>query len=461
MSRQEKPKCSQPGNVALRGTMTKASEMIVKKKIGRESQGYSWSRCLLGMLALTAAFAVVGCAGSNNPNAGTVPPGLPPAQAVSQSNSYLGTQSPGLWSLSLDHTQNAFGYQSLTYPATPASAGGNFFTSNGFLNLGMSSSGASEYAAEMPGNVAVFRPGDDTVAPVVSVQQGGCFAIGGYVRFQFVGMPSPYNYYLYGGNGVGYGSIVASTDATGTAWTFGDQVQYQLPVTGLRGTGAAANVATLSQFSASCASSNGATTITVPANAVVTEPTTFAISASGFLIEDQSIGNVLSNKGYPPNSFVGMVQPSSPLTTASVTSGSYIGFLYEGAGFQPGALDASTMPVAFTPAVGLSGSLTGGEFPNDDVTQLANTNLTITLGTQDTANNGLYTGATVTLPDPQQLCSKNSPSGGTPGLDINGNATCTVAAVVVAGSAGGKYAIFLAAYDGTTQHDMGIYLFQQ
>ncbi len=156
-----------------------------------------------------------------------------------------------------------------------------------------------------------------------------------------------------------------------------------------------------------------------------------------------------------------MVQPASPLLTANVMSGNYIGFLYEGAGIQVGALGAITQPVAFTPTVGSSTSLSGGVFPNDDVTQLPNTNLMITLGTQDPANNGLYTSATVTLPDPQQLCSKNSPSGGKPGVDLYGNATCAVAAVVVAGNASGKYAIFLAAYDGTTQHDMGIYLFQQ
>ncbi len=207
---------------------------------------------------------------------GTIPVGLPPSQAISQSNTYLGTQSPGIWSVGIDRSQNAFSYTSLTYPTTPPSDGGTFFTSNGFLNLGMSTSGSSELAVEMPGHVAVLRPGDETLAPVISVQQSGCFAVGGYVRFQFVGMPSPYDAYLSKGNGVGYGSIVASTDPTGSAWTFGDQVQYVVPVTGSNKVGQSLNgTAALSGFSAACGSSNGITTISAPANAVVTMPNDF------------------------------------------------------------------------------------------------------------------------------------------------------------------------------------------
>ncbi|WP_158790369.1 hypothetical protein [Granulicella sp. L60] len=440
--------------------MTKASGMIVGKKIEPAFQGRSQSRDLLASLTLAATLVATGCAGSNNPNASTVPPGLPPAQAVSQSNSYIGTQSPGVWSLSLDHSQNAFAYQSLTYPSTPASVGGSFFASNGFMNLGPSSSGASEYATEMPGNVAVLRPGDDTTPPVVSVQQSGCFAIGGFVRFQFVGMPSPYVEYFSNGFGAGYGGIVASTDPTGKAWNFGALTQYVVPLTGTTTHTPGTTIngpAYVSEFAATCGSTNGVTTITASANAIVPEPTTFAISASGFVIADQSIGNVIKPSVLSPNSFVGMVQPSSPVATATVLAGNYLGFVYE----SSGAGSVSTQPASFNPTVGSSSSLTGGMFPNDDVTQLPLPNLTLTLGTQDSANNGLYTGATVTLPDPQQNCSKNNPSYGTPGADVNGNATCTVAAVIVAGNAGGKYAIFLAAYDATTQHDMGIYLFQQ
>jgi hypothetical protein len=115
----------------------------------------------------------------------------------------------------------------------------------------------------------------------------------------------------------------------------------------------------------------------------------------------------------------------------------------------------------------------GGDFPNDDVTQTPNTDISITLGAQDSTINGLYLSAEVTTLDPKQNCetfissesSNPSPLKGiTPGLNAEGFITCTYPAVAVVGNQEGKYAIFLntynfSAYPGGTY--MQMYLYQQ
>jgi hypothetical protein len=105
-------------------------------------------------------------------------------------------------------------------------------------------------------------------------------------------------------------------------------------------------------------------------------------------------------------------------------------------------------------------------YPNDDATQTAASNMVLTLGKQDAQMNGLYTGATITEPDPQQACAQNG--FGIAGTDAQGNATCTLDAVAIVGNPNGEYAIFVIAFDATQQIStslkrtgMGIYLYQQ
>lgn len=418
----------------------------------------------LRMAAFTiAALLATGCGGSSK-SVTTVAPGLPTTSPASPSNNYLGTQSPGLWSLQLDHTQNAFSYKPTTYPSSGALASGNFTASNGFLNLGLTSAGASAgYAVEMQGEAAWLRPGDSTASPVLSVQQGGCFAIGGYVTFQFVAVPGQYSVYTPGA--LGYGSIVASTSADGKSWTFGNQVQYASPYVGGAGAGTppkgAGSGGYVTNFSATCTETNGTSIITAPANNIVSMPTSFAISPAGFFLADESVVP-LSQTALPPYSLVGVVEPSTPLSTTDVASHSYSGFLYQTGGLG----NESTSPVAFAPAAATTGALAGGVYPNDDATQTAASNMVLTLGKQDAQMNGLYTGATITEPDPQQACAQNG--FGIAGTDAQGNATCTLDAVAIVGNPNGEYAIFVIAFDATQQIStslkrtgMGIYLYQQ
>jgi len=108
--------------------------------------------------------------------------------------------------------------------------------------------------------------------------------------------------------------------------------------------------------------------------------------------------------------------------------------------------------------------LLGGEFPlanamdstSDDPTQPVNANIIINLGAQNTTSNGLYNAATVTIPDPNSVCT-----GSAVGQDSQGNPTCTFPAVAVAGELENKYAIFLIAQDIVNQSPMSIYLFQE
>jgi len=110
-------------------------------------------------------------------------------------------------------------------------------------------------------------------------------------------------------------------------------------------------------------------------------------------------------------------------------------------------------------------SLIGGGFPldnptdsrSDDPTQPASTNITIDLGAQNPASNGLYDSAAVTIPDPLSLCA----APGTPGQNLQGNPTCTLPAAAVAGNPENRFAIFLIAQDVVNSSPMAIYLFQQ
>jgi hypothetical protein len=90
--------------------------------------------------------------------------------------------------------------------------------------------------------------------------------------------------------------------------------------------------------------------------------------------------------------------------------------------------------------------MTGGAYPNDDVTQTPPSNITIDLGTQDSSNNGLYKSVTVTVPDTYRTCIQQ-PYGGT---DANGKPTCIFQGEAVAGNPSGKYAVFV------TVNDLGL-----
>lgn len=155
-------------------------------------------------------------------------------------------------------------------------------------------------------------------------------------------------------------------------------------------------------------------------------------------MEDQSTGSV-SAGGYP--GLVGVIQPLSALDTSMVLGNKYVGFR-----FEP-KLSIQTQPVAFGPGAAPTLGIVGGAYPNDDLTSVPTTDTTITLGTQDPANNGLYESATITIPDPAQACGSG--------------ATCMLPAVAVVGNPDSKFAIFLIAQNRVSNTPIALYLFQQ
>jgi hypothetical protein len=86
---------------------------------------------------------------------------------------------------------------------------------------------------------------------------------------------------------------------------------------------------------------------------------------------------------------------------------------------------------------------TGGLFPNDDPRQTPPGNISMDLGQQDSSTNGLYKSVTVTMPDAYNGCTGQS-YGGT---DANGNPTCILHGVAIAGQVEGKYVLYVSLAD--------------
>ena len=103
--------------------------------------------------------------------------------------------------------------------------------------------------------------------------------------------------------------------------------------------------------------------------------------------------------------------------------------------------DVAKKPKSRVPGSGTA--VTGGAYPNDDVTQTPLSNITIDLGQQDASTNGLYTGVTVTVPDTYSACATTS-FGGT---DANGNPTCIFHGDAIVGQPNGKYVVFVTVND--------------
>jgi len=424
------------------------------------------------IIAITVA---VGCGTSAPPvtevPAPSLPTGLPTPSAPGTTNTYNGGQSPGAWTMTLNNTGNSFTYQPVTYPV--AATSGSIQTGGGFSILG-----GAGLAYEVLGRAAVLRPASSATSPVFSVPQTSCYAIIGKLRFQYIAMfPGPLAAVISAPPPLGYGSIVASTDTTGSTWQF-ENLQGNV-------------VAGPAIFTASCSGANGQASISFPGPSLLSEywatssgtsvngpstvttttPTTQSklwIGPSGFFAADQSDP---TQTPYAGASVAGMAEPSSALTTSALAAGEYLGFLYEApvsSSVLSGAT-AFTAPVGFGQVVPSSANtMTGGIFPNDDVTATPNSDIQITLGTEDSTLNGLYPSASITVLDPDQNCANftyfSLKGVAASGVNANGYITCTFPGVAVAGNPDGNYAIFVNSYNWAASlggQPMEIFLFQQ
>jgi hypothetical protein len=392
----------------------------------------------------------------------STPIGLPTPPVAGPVNTYSGAQSPGAWTLTLDNTNGVFSYQPVTYPASATT--GSIQVTNGFITLGTTGG----YALEVEGRAAVLRPGGVTTPVVFTIPQTSCYPITGRVRFQYLPMSiGPSQTVVAAGAGLDYGSVGASTDATGKSWQFDDMQGTVVsgPVSFAGTCSTASNQATIS-FTGQQSILNdlwGGATAAITANT----QSNIWVGPSGFFVADQSNPGAASPLGA---SVAGVVEPPSALNTTDVASKKYLGFAYEAAtvGGSNGAVAAptNTSPVAFGQIVASSGTtMTGGEFPYDDVTQPPNVDTVINLGSQSATYNGLYLSVSITVLDPAQNCANYTGfKGGTSGVNAQGYITCTFPGIAVAGNPEGKYALFISSYNWAATlggAPMQVYLFQQ
>jgi len=403
----------------------------------------------------------------------------PVLSAAGPLNSYVGAEGTGdMWQITINHNTNSFNATDYSQEAEgsgfPLALNGIFAFDGGFLDFSQTNTAPSPafepagFTLEIPGRVAFFRPdtatdlnGNPAAAPPVAAVPGSCLSFIMGVNFQFVTMP---NVVLEGTNSAvwnaasdtAYGSFQVST--SGTTWYFFNLSQFTL---------AQSPSQPSANFSPGlCAPAIMGTVVSIPPNSSISTTDTLMVGPSGFFILNQGPGL---------SSAVGLPQPTSPLNTSNMVSLHYLGFVSEPSIPFPSCSAPCTPtepppnPIAsFAPCphatCAAGASLLGGEFPlanaidstSDDPTQPVNANIIINLGSQNATSNGLYNSATVTIPDPNSVCT-----GSAEGQDSQGNPTCTFPAVAVAGALENKYAIFLIAQDIVNQSPMSIYLFQE
>lgn len=367
--------------------------------------------------------------------------GLPPSTPVASSNAYIGTQSPLNWTLTVDDKQNAYGYQSLPADGSkPAAASGTFVPQSGFLNLG-----AAGLALEIPGAGAILRPGDNTTFPVIMVEQEDCFALTGKQRYLVQGMvhttadTTPVIYRR--------GDLVASTTSDGKTWSFADaeyfdtngspiSLQYQGQHSG-------------NAFTGTCATAHGASSVNIDTSGAYNFPTTFRFGSAGMAVVDYTSST----------SALGFAQPLNPIGAKSLAAASFRGFQVE---YSPTVV---TQPVSFGLALDGSVALNGGTYPDDDVTQTADSSDLFVFGSQSSSINGLFASATMTVLDPNGGCPSHNVSQSDLGLTPSGVATCRLHLAAMVGQVGGKAFIVASGIDltvpGSAAPDIQFYLIQQ
>lgn len=415
-------------------------------------------------LLLIALAAASGCGGSRTPTIGL--PGAPPAGDV---NSYLG--QPGdtpsdnaLWSVTIDRSKNTYSYGP-TSGGTAATSGSMAILNNNFIILLGQNGYQNGLAVEVPGQAVILRPGGSTAPLIFAVQQTSCFTIGGNVKFLYALSPG-----ISGPTSPFFGQIYAATSSDGTGWQFNNQTNYVSPYQ--FGTLENNDVPSDAEFpgypagySATCNAAQGAAAVNATPLAYFNNgastfsvPTQFVISPSGIFFENQNYTNVPSTEGwqYPNISAWGVSEPPLPLQVVGVATASYAGFLFE---TNSNLTTFRTRLVGFGNAP-ISGTvMDGGTFPNEDPTQLPDINMSVTFGSQDPLNNGLYYLAKLTIPnDAPSTFTGNCLSYG---FSETGTSTCTNVGVAMVGEQqNGVYTIIMSASD-TSGNQETLVLFQQ
>ena len=422
-------------------------------------------KTLLNMLFLTAWLYVAGVAGCGHQDykdATGTQPTLPNPPTPASTTVYVGIDNPGYYSLTLDDAQNQFSYVPVTYPA--AAKGSQFVKADGVLNLGSLGGIPLGLAVEQPGEAATLRPGDSTAYPVISVAEADCFAITGRQRYVYLALGP------HGGGSVSdgtalnptYGVFTVSTSTDGKSWTIGDNHGYAMPAIGQPNASPTENGTDPLTYAATCASTDSVGTVTSnPAAAFVfpqsspgTNPT-FHFHPNGLFVEDRTPAQQPANDSSAHYGQVGIAVPNAAVSVSDVSKGSYRGFVAKY------GTSASAHPVALSGPADGSSTLAGGLYSGDDLTQTAGSQYSITLGKQDTALNGLFTGAQLSVFDEYGICPAvaQDVTAGLfihSGFDVQGRPICLSRGVAIVSLVQGKYVLYFTSYDASTDAS-GVY----
>jgi hypothetical protein len=361
----------------------------------------------LNFAALASILSFAGCGGGSTSSTSAT---SSPAPSAILKHNYVGAQNiderdsfSGVWSILVDHSTSVISYDDISiegvvYGGFSSIPGlepivGSFAAAGGAGFLQVTPSAATlpiiqdgftvgnGLAVEVPGEAMALRPSTSISPPTLSVANDSCPTSSQSQIFQFVAFV-PVNNANYP-ESVAYGSVQA-TDS-GANWTFSNLKMFTWE-------GVALSPAPLP--AGYCALTQEGYAISLPTVAGWNNlPLTAGIGPTGYFIlnigQDPSGGNFNASI---PFGLVGIAQPSAPLDVSKLAATKFMGFesdINSPVGNVAVAFGAIAGSVSSTGA-----SITGGAFPNDDITQTPAANITISLGAQDPQNNGLFPAVT-------------------------------------------------------------------
>ena len=417
---------------------------------------HSTDNQLKTLLASAGLLVLAGCASGGSPVVVNPSGGLasfPAAPAPAAQNTYRGTDSLYDWTLNVDDGAHTWSY--LNSGTAAPTGGGTLTPVNGFQSLGTASDGTSlGLMLEAQGRLALLRPGNSSASLLVSVPQTSCYVLLYKLRFSYVAMATaPLDYASGAPFQVGAtGSIVASTNADGSAWHYEAlESEFASGPASFDGTCAVTGGPAALAFTNPSALNTIPTGQTVPV--LTYSPsgppisTALTIGPTGVFVARQS-----NSSAATPAASLGFAEVAVPIQASDIATGTYLGFLAQNNSTFGGApYPGGVFAVSFAQDGTQKTVLTGGEFPNDDPTQANATDISISLGAPSPTINGIFPSVRITKPDPNQFCVPgftNAP-GVSAGVSASGYPTCTFPAVGVAGLSDNKHVIFLAGFDPT------------
>jgi hypothetical protein len=426
-----------------------------------------WKRAsvLIGFLAVST-LALSGCGGSSTKNVtppatgspvivGTQLNSLPAAPAQSKSNRYAGIDMVGggaiNWQWDISLVNGTYNYQEEQGVGGATTASGGTISSFGdfeyLTDTTALTPGLAGLNVEIPSGVSLFEESygsfpQNSLAVGVPQQQAGCLAPDGKVAFDFVVSPNASNYLPNTDALYGNATLAFANDT----FTFSGVTQSAV-------TGTAATTSIISFANSYCIQALSGYAIQSTGSSVsgLRETVLTYVGDTGTLVGAVNDSN-LAGTSTGATTWVGFIEPGSPLDLSSVTSATYRGFNRTPTYPDP-VYFGSNSPWITTPVFQPGpGQLLGGyeDFINSitfgtSPTQVPG-NILLDFGAQDGSHPGSFPAAQFTEQDPSNLCKPAQQSIGSDGLTY-----CTFPVVALVGESYGKYVVFVSGPDPTIQ----------